>query len=178
MATQYPVTNDNEFSLLKKLVQNTALLADEEAGDVTSVNGRTGAVTLTKTDVGLDNVTNAAQVTAAALAAANVSLQAGYLQSNSYITVDRNGSDSINDGANYRLANAAEDRQLAFQLNAANGCDLWALGSGGWTKIITISASGDILITDTTRGFVLTAPNASKWRITVNNAGLLATASI
>lgn len=56
----YPKFNDREFDLLKAICANTAAIADDEAGDVSSVNGRTGAVTLTSADVGLDLVENTA----------------------------------------------------------------------------------------------------------------------
>lgn len=61
---QYPGSNENEWSLLKKIAENTALISDDEAGDVSSVNGRTGAVVLTKADVGLTNVTDNPQAIA------------------------------------------------------------------------------------------------------------------
>lgn len=41
-----------------------------------------------------------------------------------------------------------------------------------------VLSGSDIEITDTTKGIILTAPNASRWRITVDNAGALATTSI
>lgn len=36
----------------------------------------------------------------------------------------------------------------------------------------------DVEITDTTKGVILTAPDASRWRITVDNSGNLTTTSI
>lgn len=81
MPTQYPSINDRDFDLLKKIVTNTALLADTEAGDVSSVNGRTGAVTLTKSDVGLNNVDNTSDankpVSTATQTALNLKANAG-----------------------------------------------------------------------------------------------------
>lgn len=44
MASEYPVFNDNEVDLIRKIVNNTALLDDMEAGDVASVKGTTGNV--------------------------------------------------------------------------------------------------------------------------------------
>jgi chromosome segregation ATPase len=38
--------------------------------------------------------------------------------------------------------------------------------------------NADIEITDTTKGVIITAPDSSRWRITINNAGLLVTTSI
>jgi len=38
--------------------------------------------------------------------------------------------------------------------------------------------TGDVEITDTTKGVILTAPDASRWRITVDNSGNLTTTSI
>lgn len=55
MASLYPAINDNEYSLLKKIANNTANIADDELGDVASITGTaneitasapTGAVTL------------------------------------------------------------------------------------------------------------------------------------
>lgn len=42
----------------------------------------------------------------------------------------------------------------------------------------TITAPNDVEITDTTKGVILTAPDASRWRITVDNSGNLTTTSI
>ena len=43
---------------------------------------------------------------------------------------------------------------------------------------VNATASGDVTVTDATKGVVLKAPNATCYRITVSNAGTLATASI
>lgn len=51
---EYPVNNDNEVSLLKKIVENTADIAAGGGGGgaVASVNGQTGVVVLDASDVG------------------------------------------------------------------------------------------------------------------------------
>lgn len=41
-----------------------------------------------------------------------------------------------------------------------------------------LTISGDIEITEPTKGYILTAPNNSKWRITVSNTGVLTTTSV
>lgn len=48
---QYPSSNDKDFDLYKKMVNNLAELASGEAGDVASVNGKTGVVILTESDI-------------------------------------------------------------------------------------------------------------------------------
>jgi hypothetical protein len=42
----------------------------------------------------------------------------------------------------------------------------------------SLSATGDIEITDATKGIILKAPNGTRWRTTVTNTGALSTVSI
>lgn len=77
MASLYPAVNDNDVSLLKKLVTNTALLADAEAGDVTSVNGRTGAVTLVSSDLTMATARLIGRTTAGSGASQEISVGSG-----------------------------------------------------------------------------------------------------
>lgn len=44
MASTYPSINDREFDLLKKIANNTALIADDEVGDVASITGTANQV--------------------------------------------------------------------------------------------------------------------------------------
>lgn len=50
--------------------------------------------------------------------------------------------------------------------------------SGSWVNKANLVGADDIEITNTAKGVVLTAPNASRWRITVDNSGNLTTTSI
>ena len=40
---------------------------------------------------------------------------------------------------------------------------------------VGVTDDGDIVITDSTKGLILTAPNGSRYRVTVTNAGALTT---
>jgi hypothetical protein len=60
---EYPTNKDNDVSLLKKIADNTAEIAEGSGGGggigaVDSVNGQTGVVVLDKSDVGLSNADN------------------------------------------------------------------------------------------------------------------------
>jgi hypothetical protein len=52
--------------------------------------------------------------------------------------------------------------------------DLGAIGTR-WanTYIVNLNASGDVEVTDATKGVILKSPNGNRWRITVTNAGTL-----
>lgn len=53
-----------------------------------------------------------------------------------------------------------------------------AKNGGSAEAIVTTIGDVDIEITDTTKGVILTSPDSSRWRITVNNAGALITTEI
>ena len=87
----------------------------------------------------------------------------------------------------------------AFGINTANwfrigtgGVELTTTTGGGTYAPLTISnlsasgtvttgglsSTGDIEITDSTKGIILRSPNGTRWRVTVNDAGLLTPTSI
>lgn len=53
-----------------------------------------------------------------------------------------------------------------------------SVGIGTTNTTSRLTVNGDIEITDSTKGAILTAPNGSRWRITVSNTGVLSTTSI
>jgi hypothetical protein len=52
----------------------------------------------------------------------------------------------------------------------------WTDSSGN--VLASVNATGDVEVTDATKGIILKSPNGSRWRITVNNSGVLSTTSI
>lgn len=52
------------------------------------------------------------------------------------------------------------------------------IATSGQLSASNITTSGDVEITDKTKGIILTAPNNSKWRVTINNSGALVTTAI
>jgi hypothetical protein len=44
-------------------------------------------------------------------------------------------------------------------------------------NVVTISATGDVEITDTTKGYILKSPNGTRYRIKVSDVGVLTTQS-
>ena len=50
MPSKYPSINDKEYDLVKKIVENTALIADVDTGTVVDVTGKTASYILTTSD--------------------------------------------------------------------------------------------------------------------------------
>lgn len=75
MPAEYPQWNDNDVVLLRKIVENTAAIQGG-GGAVDSVNGQTGVVTITKSDVGLGNADNTSDASKPISTAAQTALSA------------------------------------------------------------------------------------------------------
>ena len=68
----------------------------------------------------------------------------GGVTSSSFYRVNKNGSDSIGSGPFNALYNAAYSSSILQQLNASNGLDWWSLVSSSWTKLMTLTSSGNL----------------------------------
>ena len=80
-------------------------------------------------------------------------------------------------GTNGTLTISADTDGGDFNIGSNASGTLAIYGSGGNTLGVKL-LDGDIEIGDTAKGVILTAPNASRWRITVDNSGNLTTTSI
>lgn len=171
---QYPSINDREFDLLKKITTNTALIEAGEAGDVSSVNGRTGAVTLTSADVGLPNVDDTSDATKNAAAvtltnktisgASNTLTNIGNSSlTNSAITI---GTTSVSlGGTTTTLAGLTSVTSTSFALGATTPGTI-----SGASGAVTIAAAGtnqNVTITPSGTGYtLLTGTNVLRFGVT------------
>jgi hypothetical protein len=82
-------------------------------------------------------------------------------------------------GISFSLSSASP-RDVVFSRNAAGVAQIGTLfGNALGSLLLTnLTASGDIEITDPTRGIILRSPNGTRWRIQVTNAGTLTTTSL
>lgn len=70
----------------------------------------------------------------------------GSLYSSAEIVSKKGGSDTVNLGSTFRLANNAGSENNTFQLNASNGVDLWNFSAGTWNKRFTFSNIGNLTL--------------------------------
>ena len=122
---------------------------------------------VTKSQVGLGNVDNTSDATknAAAATLTNKTLTTPILTAPVV-----NGS-----SGNMTISASSDGGEYNIGVDASGTLALY--GAGGNTLGVKL-LDGDMEIGDTAKGVILTAPNASRWRITVDNSGNLTTTSI
>lgn len=91
--------------------------------------------------------------------------------------LDSNGHNIQVKGTNGVITITSDTDGGEFNIGSNASGTLAIYGSGGNTLGVKL-LDGDIEIGDTAKGVILTAPNASRWRITVDNSGNLTTTSI
>jgi hypothetical protein len=115
---------------------------------------------------------NSSAFSPAALTLNNTTLNAGVRQ-------------IVDDSNHFLWGDTTGAGQTRFQMDLngnPNGTNFFFYqGSSGTFNVTGTGASrfgGDVNVTSSAAGLVLTAPNGSCWRVTVSNAGALSTASI
>lgn len=69
----------------------------------------------------------------------------------SNLTLQGAGADGISDGPFYRFINTTNSRQFLKQLNASSGEDTWAYNGSSWSKIATLSSTGEATFSSSVR---------------------------
>jgi len=91
--------------------------------------------------------------------------------------LDSNGHNIQVKGTNGIITITSDTDGGDFNIGSNASGTLAIYGTGGNTLSVKL-LDGDMEIGDTAKGVILTAPNASRWRITVDNSGNLTTTSI
>ena len=86
----------------------------------------------------------------------------------------------VNADGNWALYNSATpSKELKFDLSGISASTVRTLTAPNASGVIALtSQSADMEITDSTKGIILKSPNNTRWRITIDNDGVLTTTPV